>query len=382
MSVPSPPPPAQSGPSMKRYIIRSSDVVDQALVVNVLEETTDKNVWSKERFLTEDEIIDHLVVRARNACTLCPLTLVPSAQRLGRLCWTMHRPRSGWYIRLKSPAFPPNAFIPLQPAPPNGPHPSGSLVFASRTHAILSNPPPSVHSYPPSPPPAPAVAVEPPTADAIQPRLVQQLPRQAVTHFVLAPYQIDGGVKPDQLSLPSALNTIRTNTAGPDYSLHARPIALATEAAAAPPPLITFTGSYARDDLERDYWCAGSTGTEEQALGVDSSFWIAVALTYLEFLQERRSAAISAKFLQLTVFRVISRPSATDEFRIVEIKNSVDLKRSARPSHVPPTRKPNEMPPYEGGGYFIFEASSDEQQIVTTLYCSGYEQRAHSRIGE
>ncbi|KAF7320796.1 hypothetical protein HMN09_00166000 [Mycena chlorophos] len=57
-------------------------------------------------------------------------------------------------------------------------------------------------------------------------------------------------------------------------------------------------------------------------------------------------------------------------------------KRSARPSHVPPTRKPNEMPPYEGGGYFIFEASSDEQQIVTTLYCSGYEQRAHSRIGD
>lgn len=27
--------------------------------------------------------------------------------------------------------------------------------------------------------------------------------------------------------------------------------------------------------------------TEEQVLGVDTSFWIAVALTYLEFLEER-----------------------------------------------------------------------------------------------
>jgi len=32
--------------------------------------------------------------------------------------------------------------------------------------------------------------------------------------------------------------------------------------------------------------------TEEVLLGVDTSFWIAVALTYLEFLQEREVSVI------------------------------------------------------------------------------------------
>jgi len=29
--------------------------------------------------------------------------------------------------------------------------------------------------------------------------------------------------------------------------------------------------------------------TEEQLLGIETSFWIAIALTYLEFLEERES---------------------------------------------------------------------------------------------
>lgn len=38
---------------------------------------------------------------------------------------------------------------------------------------------------------------------------------------------------------------------------------------------------------------------EERILGVDTSFWVAVALTYLEFLEEREVCLILCFVLQL-----------------------------------------------------------------------------------
>ncbi|KAF8144594.1 hypothetical protein K438DRAFT_1992687 [Mycena galopus ATCC 62051] len=58
-------------------------------------EGSDKVLWFKERFLEDEEIIEHLVHNETR-----------------RTHWTMHRPRNGWYIRIRSPAFQPGAFIP------------------------------------------------------------------------------------------------------------------------------------------------------------------------------------------------------------------------------------------------------------------------------
>ncbi|KAF8176317.1 hypothetical protein K438DRAFT_1846708, partial [Mycena galopus ATCC 62051] len=67
-----------------------------------------------ERFPEDEEIIEHLVHNETR-----------------RIHWMMHRPRNGWYIRIRSPAFPPGAFIlPL----PNSLHPPGALLRYEPAH--------------------------------------------------------------------------------------------------------------------------------------------------------------------------------------------------------------------------------------------------------
>lgn len=53
------------------------------------------------------------------------------------ICWTVHRPIHGWYIRLRSPSFPPETYISLSPVS----HKSflyveGALSFTSRTNSL------------------------------------------------------------------------------------------------------------------------------------------------------------------------------------------------------------------------------------------------------
>ncbi|KAJ7801726.1 hypothetical protein B0H14DRAFT_2386169 [Mycena olivaceomarginata] len=281
-----------STPKITRYVVQSSDVLED-LKVNVMLENSDKVVWFKERFLEEEEIIEHFVHNESQ-----------------RIQWTMHRPRNGWYIRIRirSPAFPPGAFIPLIPPLPNSLHPSGALLFSSRTNIPIA-PDPDVsaraststaHSYPPTPPPA--VVVHPPTPASVQAKLEQAQGKQPhhppptqVTEFVVAPYASEV-LKPETSFFHRAFSLLKSSTAGPSYSftLRARspmpsPVD-STVSLTAPvtiPPLLTF------HDRTPVMMVSTVTGlievdqAEEALLGVDSSFWIAVALTYLEFLQEK-----------------------------------------------------------------------------------------------
>ncbi|KAJ7753970.1 hypothetical protein DFH07DRAFT_960049 [Mycena maculata] len=297
----------QSTPKLTRYLVQSSDVLAE-LKVNVLEEGSDKVVWYKERFLEEEEIIEHLVHNESR-----------------RVCWTVHRPRNGWYIRLRSPSFPPGAFIPLIPPLPDSHHPSGALLFSSRTNipavsgAEASASGTSVHSYPPTPPVS--VVVQPPTPASVQAKLDQtqaqahskQRQRTQVTEFVLAPYSSEV-LKSEQMTFfQRAISVIKSQSAGPSYSF-----TLSRSAAAAPPvppspmpspldstvslaapvptsPLLTFHDRTPMMVLNAISGLIEVDQSEERALGVESSFWIAVALTYLEFLQEKESylAALS-----------------------------------------------------------------------------------------
>ncbi|KAJ7166696.1 hypothetical protein C8R46DRAFT_1271603 [Mycena filopes] len=325
---------AQSTPKLTKYVVQSSDVLEDSLRVDIREENSDKVLWfkvcplltarrlkrftgPKERFLEDDEIIEHLVHNETR-----------------RICWTMHRPRNGWYIRIRSPSFPPGAFIPLIPPLPNTPHPSGALLFSSRTNIPTGAPlSPRVstssaaqsHSYPPTPPATVLVQPPTPTPASVQARLEQQQqhrrPAQVVTEFVLAPYTTEARAPAEMSFFQRALSVIRSQTAAPSYSftlgrvpppyLSAAPIpplsppvpavestvSLATPAPMPPPPppLLTF---HDRTPVMMVHSVTGLIEidqVEEQSLGVESSFWIAVALTYLEFLQEKESylAALS-----------------------------------------------------------------------------------------
>ncbi|KAF7329777.1 hypothetical protein MKEN_00241000 [Mycena kentingensis (nom. inval.)] len=327
-----------SKPPMARYVVQSSDVLAD-LIINVKEESSDKVVWFKERFLEDEEIVEHLVHKES-----------------GRIRWTMHRPRTGWYIRIRSPSFPPGAYIPLIPPPQNSPHPPGSLLFSSRTNALPTRPIPppleprassSSHSYPPTPPAAPSVFVHPPTPSAIEAHMEQQASQssqstrhrppaqQTITPFVLSPYQLDGGTKPEEMSfLQRAFSVIRKNSAVPSYSftlarvppdttpVPSTPVPAPAQtpslAASSPPtspsqtaltvlpspplqpqraqpPLLTFTDRTPTMTLHAVTGLLEVSAAEERMLGVESSFWIAVGLTYLEFLQEKESylAALS-----------------------------------------------------------------------------------------
>ncbi|KAJ7157950.1 hypothetical protein C8R43DRAFT_1180197 [Mycena crocata] len=301
-----------STPKLTRYVVQSSDVLED-LKVNVMEENSDKVIWFKERFLEDEEIIEHLVHNESR-----------------KICWTMHRPRNGWYIRIRAPSFPPGAFIPLIPPLPNAPHPSGALLFSSRTNipiipeAEAGSSTSTVHSYPPTPPPA--VVVQPPTPASVQAKLEQAQgkrrhpPPTQVTDFILAPYA-PPVLKPEQTwFFQRALSVIKSHSAGPSYSFTLARVAPPAPVASPPPypanspiqspldstvslaaPLVPVPPLLAFHDRTPVMMVRSVTGlveidpAEERALGVESSFWIAVALTYLEFLQEKESylAALS-----------------------------------------------------------------------------------------
>ncbi|TRM58297.1 hypothetical protein BD626DRAFT_186768 [Schizophyllum amplum] len=102
---------------VSRFTVQSSDVL-QNFRVNVCPEQSDKVIWYKERYLTDDEIVENLVYNHTNT-----------------ICWTVHRPKRGWYIRIRAPSFPPNVFIPLVPVPARSPyHADGAISFKSRTN--------------------------------------------------------------------------------------------------------------------------------------------------------------------------------------------------------------------------------------------------------
>ncbi|KAF8144572.1 hypothetical protein K438DRAFT_2101630 [Mycena galopus ATCC 62051] len=107
--------------AQSRMRLFCSDVLAD-LRVNVTLKGSEKVLWFRERFLEDEEIIEHLV-----------------HNETWRIQWTMHRPRNGWYIHIRSSAFQPGAFIPLIPPRPDSAHPPGALLFESRTNAPISH---------------------------------------------------------------------------------------------------------------------------------------------------------------------------------------------------------------------------------------------------
>jgi len=300
---------------LSRYIVQSSDVISD-MRINIKEEGTDKVLWYKERFLFDDEIVEHIVYNPTST-----------------ICWTIHRPKRGWYIRIRAPSFPTGVFIPLLPVPKVSPnYTDAAISFACRTTipTLPSSPKLStdtdstlVHSYPPSPP-APSVVLQPPSPTSIEAKLEEissprtttlqprQLPSQ-ITQFILAPHSSAHIPQADTSSfLTRALSAFKNSKPSHSSSftlcpLPPPPSPTSPTQLPAPPghhfphlsprpiPFLTFHDRTPILTVRSITGLLEIDQTEQKSMGVQTSFWIAVALTYLEFLGERDSylAAVS-----------------------------------------------------------------------------------------
>ena len=71
------------------------------------------------------------------------------------LRWTVHSPKRGWYLRLRTPSFAPGAFVALKPAEPGSDVVLGTLTFGCQTFVfdyadlVVATPRSSISSNPP-----------------------------------------------------------------------------------------------------------------------------------------------------------------------------------------------------------------------------------------
>jgi len=283
--------------------------------------------------------------------------MCPQHTPTNTLCWVIHRPaKRGWYIRIRSPTFAPGIFIPLIPVPTRSPHYSeAALSFHSQTNIPTLQDPhrdsiSSIHSYPPTPP---ALIVRPPSPGTVRAKL-EQIPKDnperrhrkpqtpsvstQMTHFVLTPHSTQVAHPASNSILARALSALKNSTPShsnsftlsriPSISPLASPPPYASTSASAetthlslispPPPLVlTFHDRTPVLTIRSLTGLLEIQTTEEQLLGIDTSFWIAVALTYLDFLEEREVSLVYGitnrdSISSFRTFRVIWQPSMTD----------------------------------------------------------------------
>ncbi|QRV85493.1 hypothetical protein RhiJN_27567 [Ceratobasidium sp. AG-Ba] len=89
----------RSGPSEKRLLLSTSDILEGGQKVYITDEKTGETKWCKTRILAHKEIIDEI------------RTPEPS----NTLCYTIHRPTRGWYIHVHDRSS--ESSIPLALAP-------------------------------------------------------------------------------------------------------------------------------------------------------------------------------------------------------------------------------------------------------------------------
>ncbi|KAF8588088.1 hypothetical protein K439DRAFT_1613840 [Ramaria rubella] len=279
---------------LAQYTIKSSDALAE-MRVNVLEEGTDNVRWYKERTMTEDEIVESVVDSTTSS-----------------LRWSIHRPKRGWYLRLRSPVFPVGTFIPLiPPTPPPAdtkpvirvvaPEPEGALTFAVRTAPVAPEKASpgevridiGVHSYPPTPPaatsPSSSQTVSVPSPHEINAKL-SAITTSTVTRFILYP---SIPITTPAATSPSSSPIALFSRALSYFTLPSLPIRSTTSFMLAPAssddviiPLLTFTERTSTFSVNTTGLLEINKGMERQ-MGVEPAFWIAVALAYLDFLTER-----------------------------------------------------------------------------------------------
>ncbi|KAI0061294.1 hypothetical protein BV25DRAFT_774325 [Artomyces pyxidatus] len=305
-----------------RYTVHTSDVLSDNRV-NISEEGSERVIWYKERFLADEEIIEHIVDNATST-----------------VLWTVHKPLRGWYIRLRSPSFPPTTFISLVPVPQSSLyHTPAAMSFSCRTTSppaasakssldsevtlsdqTASRSPP--HTYPPAATP-PAVLVSPPSPSSVHAKLDQLAkaprpkPRSQISQFLLTPHaQPAVPHSPEGGLFTRALRALKNNAPAHSNSFTLSPLPPTPPTAESTPnppaahhhhvhphlpslptpptPLLIF------HDTTPVFTVASTSGVVEidleeiGKLGVDLAFWIAMGLAYGEFLADREGYLAAA----------------------------------------------------------------------------------------
>ena len=219
-------------------------------------------------------------------------------------------------------------------------HAEAALSFSSRTNIPIpsqsrdtdfthtdSASTSTTHSYPPTPPPA--LVVQPPSPTSVHAKL-DQVPHEPlrklhgppptqITDFVLAP------LSSHRVSVPAeggsiftrALSALRSHKPShsnsftlsrlppvtplsppPPYATNT-PVTIPSQSSTSttpPPPLLVFHDRTPVLTVRSITGMLEIDQTEERLLGVESSFWVAIALTYLEFLEEREVRYLSSVF--------------------------------------------------------------------------------------
>ncbi|KAI9435462.1 hypothetical protein H4582DRAFT_2079572 [Lactarius indigo] len=283
-----------------RYTVRSSDVLSVNRV-NVAEEKSERVIWYKDRLLSDNEIIEHVVDNATS-----------------KVLWEIHRPLRGWYIHLRAPNFPRGVFVPLTPYLRASPSPSPRIPAASHSSTdsdatltdATSGQFSQTHTYPPAPTP-PSALVAPPSPGAVHAKLdqlAQRHPRtrSGVSQFILSPYTYASATPASEGLFSRALRALRNSAPTQSNSFSLSPLpdwadgdcrlegAHSSQIAHGPAPLVTF------HDTTPVFSVSSSTGVfevhidEVGKLGVDLGFWIAIALAYGEFLGDREGYLAAA----------------------------------------------------------------------------------------
>lgn len=152
--------------------------------------------------------------------------------------------------------------------------------------------PPMVHSYPPTPtassssPPSPRI----PTSQLDGIGRIGRKRQTRISPFLLAPHSLTHVPQPEQQ--PSffgrMFSTLRNHAPSHSLSFTLSPILSSPpQPPPTPTPLLTF---HDRTPILIVRSVTGLIELDEQVesdLGVDQSFWIAIALTYLDFLEDR-----------------------------------------------------------------------------------------------
>ncbi|KAH7107895.1 hypothetical protein BKA62DRAFT_740568 [Auriculariales sp. MPI-PUGE-AT-0066] len=266
------------------------------------------------------------------------------------LRWTIHTPKRGWYLRMRTPAFPPGTYVRFNPHEAAPDIVMGTLVFGCQTHAFdymellvstprsslssMTNaspeqstqnaPPPTIlptgearHNYPPSssndtPDTGLLITTSP------KPQQRPAPPKSQISEFVLTPTSrhrvrhhgagttpaaASGSHLPSFLSrwLPSSMHEPKANSYTSAFELDVkpplrRPLSPTSSPPVGgdsvpvqpprPPPLLTFLDETGLFSVQTHGSLEINTRLEAR-LGVDRGFWIAVSLAFLQFLEER-----------------------------------------------------------------------------------------------
>lgn len=267
-------------------------------------------------------------------------------------------PKRGWYIRLTAPSFPLGIFIPLMPVPAASPyHAEAALQFSTRINPPKSKADPavqdrssmtlppsldssskeagtrsldsaSIHSYPPTPHTSPPMSARISTETVNEKDSQKTLSSSTMTsrvsppdiqQFILAPHSSPHVPESENTSfIAKALSVLKNNKPSHTLSFTLCPIppklssagqvSISAESSHSqhtsgeiiptPQPLLIFHDRTPVWNFRSTTGLLEIDTSLEREMGVDRSFWVTIALAYLEFQTEREVSFI--RILHLT----------------------------------------------------------------------------------